>query len=144
MDELRYNIVYRLGDVYGDGHGGYEIMHLVANYPAEEIDKAYKKFVLKTGLDFTRDVCSEYEERYISEENLAILKEAGVVDDDYIKDYLIWDDDDPTYYLDLDTFIEIFEKIIRTELPDFKTVTRDLEEEEVESIEYAAYGLTEP
>ena len=143
MDELKYNIVYRLGDVYGDGHGGYEIIHLVANYPAKEIDKAYKKFVLKTGLDFTKDVCSDYEENHISDKNVEILKEAGVIDDDYIKNYLLWDDDDPTCYMDIDSFIDIFERIICTELPDFKTVARDLEEEVVECIDYAAYGLTE-
>ena len=118
-------------------------MHLVANHPAKEIDEAYKKFVLKTGLDFTRDVCRNYGENYISDKNVKILKEAGVIDDDYIKSYLLWDDDDSTCYMDLDSFIDIFERIICTELPDFKAAARDLEEEVVGCIEHAAYGLTE-
>ncbi|MBR2245633.1 MAG: hypothetical protein IJ880_01180 [Bacilli bacterium] len=140
MKELKYNICYNLGDVYGDGHGGYEIKHLVSNYPAGEIDKAYQNWVLKTGLDFTKDVCDEYEDHSITDEQLDILKKTGVIDDEYIKENLEYDND---YWFDLDTYIDVFERIIRTELPDFAVMVRDLEEEAITCINYAAYGLTE-
>lgn len=138
MDELKYNICYSLGDVYESGHQQYVTLHFTSNYPASAIDKAYVTFVAKTGFDYVRDVCSDYEDNIITEECLNILKELKVIDDDYINENMKWDDE---YHMDIYIFIDVFEKIIQTELPNFKTKVRNLDEDEVKCISGAAYGL---
>lgn len=140
MSELKYNVCFTLGDPGGDGHANTSDYHMASNYPAKEIDAAYKKATEILGFDFVDKVGADYQDSKLREPYFSILVEKGVINkEDYEYEY-----EGETHldtYLDEDDFISIFEDICRLVLPDLIIDYRDLDEEQIFSLEGAAYGI---
>ena len=140
MSELKYNVCFTLGDPGGDGHANTSDYHMVSNYPAKEIDEAYKKATEILGFDFVDKVGADYQDSKLREPYFSILVEKGIIEkEDYEYEY-----DGETRldtYLDEDDFIDIFESICQLVLPDLEIGYRDLEEQQIFSLEGAAYGI---
>ena len=135
-----YNVYFTLGDPSGDGHANTSDYHMVSNYSAEEIDEAYKKATEILGFNFVEKVGLEYEDNELHEPYLSILIEKGIIKkEDYKYEY-----DDKTLldiYLDESNFIDIFKNICKLVLPDLVINRRNLEEQQISSLEGAAYGI---
>lgn len=140
MSELKYNVCFTLGDPGGDGHANTSDYHMVSNYPAKEIDEAYRKATEILGFDFVEKVGADYQDSKLREPYFSILVEKGIIKrEDYEYEY-----EGETHlnaYLDEDDFIDIFEKICNLVLPDLALNYRDLDEEQIFSLEGAAYGI---
>lgn len=135
-----YNVCFTLGDPSGDGHANTSKYHMVSNYPAKEIDEAYKKATEILGFDFIKNVGVDYLDNELHEPYFSILIEKGIIkEEDYKYEY-----DDETLldtYLDESDFIDIFKSICKLVLPDLVINRRDLEEQQISSLEGAAYGI---
>ena len=140
MSELKYNVCFTLGDPSGDGHANTSEYHMVSNYSAKEIDEAYKKATEILGFNFVEKVGSDYEDNELREPYFSILIEKGIIkEEDYKYEY-----DGKTLldtYLDESDFIDIFKSICKLVLPDLVIKGRDLEEQQISSLEGAAYGI---
>ena len=136
----KYNVYFILGDPSGDGHANTSEYHMVSNYSAKEIDEAYKKATEILGFNFVEKVGSDYEDNELREPYFSILVEKGVIKkEDYEYEY-----DGKTLldtYLDESDFIDIFRNICKLILPDLVIKGRDLEEQQISSLEGAAYGI---
>lgn len=71
-----YQFNVNIGDWSDDGHGKTDTFLFESNYPVDHLQKAYKKSVKTTGLELS-DVCREYEEDKINEDDFAKLKKLG-------------------------------------------------------------------
>ena len=136
----KYNVCFTLGDPSGDGHANTSEYHMVSNYSAKEIDEAYKKATEIFGFNFVEKVGSDYEDNELREPYFSILVEKGVIKkEDYEYEYngkTLLDT-----YLDESDFIDIFRNICKLILPDLIIKGRDLEEQQIFSLEGAAYGI---
>ena len=136
----KYNVCFTLGDPSGDGHANTSEYHMVSNYSAKEIDEAYKKATEILGFNFVEKVGSDYEDNELREPYFSILVEKGVIkEEDYKYEY-----DGKTLldtYLDESDFIDIFENICKLVLPDLVINRRNLEEQQISSLEGTAYGI---
>lgn len=136
----KYNVCFTLGDPSGDGHANTSEYHMVSNYSAKEIDEAYKKATEILGFNFVEKVGSNYEDNELHEPYFSILVEKGVIKkEDYEYEYngkTLLDT-----YLDESDFIDIFRNICKLILPDLIIKGRDLEEQQISSLEGAAYGI---
>ena len=140
MSELKYNVCFTLGDPGGDGHANTSDYHMVSNYSAKEIDEAYKKATEILGFNFVEKVGSDYQDSKLREPYFSILVEKGVIKkEDYEYEY-----DGKTLldtYLNESDFIDIFRNICKLILPDLIIKGRNLEEQQIFSLEGAAYGI---
>ena len=136
----KYNVCFTLGDPSGDGHANTSEYHMVSNYSAKEIDEAYRKATEILGFNFVEKVGSEYEDNELREPYLSILIEKGIIKkEDY--EYEYEGKIHLNTYLDEDEFIDIFRNICKLILPDLVIKGRDLEEQQISSLEGAAYGI---
>lgn len=156
-----FNCTFILGDRWCDGHGCTSEYHIVTSHSAETIVKAYKDFCDTYGFEYLREVGNEYEcFGGIPEKITNKLFDLGILTDksriirydesgekyknDKTDFYKNWDfKHDGCYEFDdcLDDFIEIFFNIITFMIPDFTYKVRDLEEETIEVLDGAGYGL---
>ena len=140
MTELKYNVCFTLGDPGGDGHANTSDYHMVSNYSAKEIDEAYKKATEILGFNFVEKVGVNYQDNELREPYFSILIEKGIIkEEDYKYEY-----DGKTLldtYLDKSDFIDIFKSICKLVLPDLVINRRDLEEQQISSLEGTAYGI---
>lgn len=140
MSELKYNVCFTLGDPGGDGHANTSDYHMVSNYSAREIDEAYKKATEILGFNFVKKVGVNYQDNELHEPYFSILIEKGIIkEEDYKYEY-----DGKTFldtYLDESDFIDIFKSICKLVLPDLVINRRDLEEQQISSLEGTAYGI---
>lgn len=138
MSELKYNVCFTLGDPSGDGHANTSEYHMVSNYSAKEIDEAYKKATKILGFDFVENVGVDYQDNELREPYFSILIEKGIIKKE---DYEYEDENYLNTYLNEDEFIDIFESICQLVLPDLVIDYRNLEEDQIFSLEGAAYGI---
>ena len=135
-----YNVCFTLGDPSGDGHANTSEYHMVSNYSAKEIDEAYRKATEILGFNFVEKVGSDYQDNELHEPYFSIFVEKGIIKkEDYEYEY-----DGKTLldtYLDESDFIDIFRNICKLILPDLVIKGRDLEEQQISSLEGAAYGI---
>ena len=140
MSELKYNVCFTLGDPGGDGHANTSDYHMVSNYSAKEIDEAYKKATEILGFNFVEKVGVNYQDNELHEPYFSILIEKGIIkEEDYKYEY-----DGKTLldiYLDESDFIDIFKSICKLVLPDLVRNRRNLEEQQISSLEGTAYGI---
>ena len=136
----KYNVCFTLGDPSGDGHANTSEYHMVSNYSAKEIDEAYRKATEILGFNFVEKVGSDYQDNELHEPYFSIFVEKGIIKkEDYEYEY-----DGKTLldtYLDESDFIDIFRNICKLILPDLVIKGRDLEEQQISSLEGAAYGI---
>lgn len=84
-----------LGDWSGDGHSITETVTIECNRNVETLKMAYERGVELTGINLTKDICSDYEDNKVSSEIIETLKVFGMVDlpDTYDEDsYSFWTD----------------------------------------------------
>ena len=140
MSELKYNVCFTLGDPGGGGHANTSDYHMVSNYSAKEIDEAYKKATEILGFNFVKKIGVNHQDNELHEPYFSILIEKGVIKkEDYEYEY-----DGKTLldtYLDESDFINIFKSICKLVLLDLVINRRDLEEQQISSLEGAAYGI---
>ena len=148
-----YNVCFTLGDPGGDGHANTSDYHMISNYPAKEIDEAYKKATEILGFNFVKKIGINHQElrnkvhevfyhqdNELHEPYFSILVEKGIIkEEDYKYEY-----DGKTLldtYLDESDFIDIFKSICKLVLPDLVINRRNLEEQQISSLEGTAYGI---
>ena len=135
-----YNVCFTLGDPGGDGHANTSDYHMISNYPAKEIDEAYKKATEILGFNFVKKIGINHQDNELHEPYFSILVEKGIIkEEDYKYEY-----DGKTLldtYLDESDFIDIFKSICKLVLPDLVINRRNLEEQQISSLEGAAYGI---
>ena len=140
MSELKYNVCFTLGDPSGDGHANTSDYHMISNYPAKEIDEAYKKATEILGFNFVKKIGINHQDNELHEPYFSILVEKGIIkEEDYKYEY-----DGKTLldtYLDESDFIDIFKSICKLVLPDLVINRRNLEEQQISSLEGTAYGI---
>ena len=135
-----YNVCFTLGDPGGDGHANTSDYHMISNYPAKEIDEAYKKATEILGFNFVKKIGINHQDNELHEPYFSILVEKGIIKkEDYEYEY-----DGKTLldtYLDESDFIDIFKSICKLVLPDLVINRRNLEEQQISSLEGTAYGI---
>ena len=135
-----YNVCFTLGDPGGDGHANTSDYHMISNYPAQEIDEAYKKATEILGFNFVKKIGINHQDNELHEPYFSILVEKGIIkEEDYKYEY-----DGKTLldtYLDESDFIDIFKSICKLVLPDLVINRRNLEEQQISSLEGTAYGI---
>lgn len=152
-----HNITFTLGDPSGDGHANTIDYHMVSNYSAQEIDKAYLDAKKVLGFDYCRKVGNEYCDSSIKRDYVKSLLSNNIITEKNIEmygtesvdydDILIYQDEDGEFHLNTDwgmkcgVFLELFERIVKLVLPDFVMTSRDLNEKTIHCLEGAAYGL---
>ena len=133
----KYNVCFTLGDPSGDGHANTCDYHMISNYPAKEIDQAYKKATEILGFNFVKKIGINHQDNELHEPYFSILVEKGIIkEEDYKYEY-----DGKTLldtYLDESDFIDLFEKICQLALPDLVINNRDLKEQKISSLEGTA------
>ena len=138
MSELKYNVCFTLGDP--GGHANTSEYHMISNYSADKIDKAYKEATEILGFNFVEKVGVNYQDNELHEPYFSILIEKGIIkEEDYKYEY-----DGKTLldtYLDESDFIDIFKNICKLVLPDLVINRRNLEEQQISSLEGTAYGI---
>ena len=136
----KYNVCFTLGDPSGDGHANTSEYHMVSNYSAKEIDEAYKKATEILGFNFVKKIGINHQDNELHEPYFSILIEKGIIkEEDYKYEY-----DGKTLldtYLDESDFIDIFKSICKLVLPDLVINRRNLEEQQISSLEGTAYGI---
>ena len=136
----KYNVCFTLGDPSGDGHANTSDYHMVSNYSAKEIDEAYKKATEILGFNFVKKIGINHQDNELHEPYFSIFVEKGIIKkEDYEYEY-----DGKTLldtYLNESDFIDIFRNICKLILPDLIIKGRDLEEQQISSLEGAAYGI---
>lgn len=140
MSELQYNVCFTLGDPSGDGHANTSEYHMISNYSSKEIDEAYKKATEILGFNFVKKVGINHQDNELHEPYFSILIKKGIIkEEDYKYEYdgkILLDT-----YLDESDFIDIFKSICKLVLPDLVINHRDLEEQQILSLEGTAYGI---
>ena len=140
MSELKYNVCFTLGDPGGDGHANTSEYHMISNYSADKIDKAYKEATEILGFNFVKKIGINHQDNELHEPYFSILVEKGIIKkEDYKYEY-----DGKTLldtYLDESDFIDIFKNICKLVLPDLVINRRNLEEQQISSLEGTAYGI---
>lgn len=140
-----HNITFTLGDPSGDGHGHYIIFHMQSNYSVKNITDAYNKATEILGFDFIKTCCVKYQESYIKPMYASILVKYGILNKISLEDTDFYGVSKGMYYIDdgVDEYVNIFIKIIKLVLKDFILEYRDLHEDSLSILDFAAYGLTE-
>ena len=69
---MKYTIALYYGDQSGDGHGMYETDYFYSNYRTKDIAKAISAVEETYGL-VVRNICSEYGQNYLTEEEYHII-----------------------------------------------------------------------
>lgn len=140
-----YNITFTLGDPSGDGHGHYVVFHMESNYSVQDITNAYNKATNLLGFDFINTCCVKYQESYIKPTYASILVKYGILNKISLEDTDFYGVSKGTYYIDegINEYIDIFIKIIKLVLKDFILEYRNLHEDSLDILDFAAYGLTE-
>jgi len=112
---MPYEITIPIGDWSKDGHEKCEEVTFISSHPVDALREAYLESIQKTGLTFDHDhegveICTEYEDRELSDEVQEKIKNLGF-DIDNI--------DDPEC-LDSEVLSDIILWFIGLSLPDFQ------------------------
>lgn len=140
-----HNITFTLGDPSGDGHGHYVVFHMESNYSVKDITDAYNKATEILGFDFIKTCCVDYQDFYIKPIYASILVNHGILNKISLEDTDFYSISKGSYCVDsgVEEYINIFIKIIKLVLKDFTLEYRDLQEDSLSILDFAAYGLTE-
>jgi|GEM_PF-5942548 len=142
-----YNIGFTLGDPWADGHGGYETYHMKSNYAPDVIKAAYIKASKLLGFDFIKECCAECDAYYIEPGYAKILADKGIINKKYLNKnpewipvgaYSLCEGEKAT-----DEFVDVFIDIIKLVKPDFILEKRNLQEEDLDILNGAGYGITD-
>ena len=119
----KYTINLVLGDVSGDGHQQSHTETILSNLDVHDFLNAYTKGSTLAGVDIT-ELCKDYEDNIIPEEDIAKLKKAGL---DFAISDGIW----------IQEFVAIYLFIVK--LGDSSFTYEDLDKEN--TIKIGGYGI---
>jgi hypothetical protein len=103
------NITVVIGDWSNDGHGQTETYHLQSNYSIDKIKTLIKEFQSKFGFDPTDKYCCNYQESYLTLNDIEEL--IPILGKDYFKYYnKIYD----VYHLDTLTYTALVFDLLKT------------------------------
>lgn len=116
-----------------------------SNYSIKNITDAYNKATEILGFDFIKTCCVKYQESYIKPTYASILVKYGILNKISLEDTDFYGVSKGMYYVDdgVNEYVDIFIKIIKLVLKDFTLEYRDLHEDSLSILDFAAYGLTE-
>lgn len=120
-----------MGDWSNDGHGRTEKVVISTDFTREEVEKAFKAGVEKTGFDITTH-CEDYEDGSVPNALYDYFDKAGV---EYGN---IREDNESTQGIGYDDFVKIWFKTCEIGNPDFKYTQVSHYENE---IRIGGYGL---
>lgn len=115
MSDIKHCINLSLGDWSHDGHCKTSVFTIQSSLGYKELEGAYKKGVEIVGLDIREEIAFEYEDNKISQEDLNKLRVQGYdvkLDEVY--------NDKTSYYLDENTFVDMFLWVVKKGNPKFK------------------------
>ena len=140
-----YNITFTLGDPSGDGHGHYVVFHMESNYSVQDITNAYNKATEILSFDFIKTCCVEYADHCIKNLYTPILVKYNIIKTERLETEDYYSISKGDYYIEDGTeeYVDIFIKIIKLVLKDFILEYRNLHEDSLDILDFAAYGLTE-
>lgn len=140
---MEHNLMFTLGDPSADGHGHTAEYHLTSNYSASEISEAYRKTTELLSFDLVEDIGNEFEGDYwVPSEYAEELVKLGIIEEDDLEEGgRTYGPPAGSYYLDTDSFGDLYFKIAQYSLPDLVWEDHDLQEEEICDLYGAAYGL---
>jgi len=113
-----------LGDWSGDGHNIYEKILLQSNHPVDVIQDAYLASCKLTGVDLSEEVCSDYQDSYMSVETFDKLKEYGLTDDIIASEL----DEDCGYFLGNIEYVNLWIWFVLLSLPEESTLVHIVDE----------------
>lgn len=126
-------IHFELGDYSGDGHGFSDSFYKKSNYSVEQITEAYAKAVNIVGVDLVEDVCTDYEDYHVTQEQYDKLLKHGLIEEE---------EDVEDFYIDIDLYLDIFEAMIKLVLKDFWWIDFPESCENLDILNGAGYGIT--
>lgn len=85
MAELNHIIEFEVGDYSHDGHNMSEVVLIRSNYSGKEIDKGFEQLGKQHNIDF-QNICEEYEDSVIHEDDVKKLIELGSMTDENLED----------------------------------------------------------
>ena len=86
-----HRIAVEVGDWSRDGHNQSEIIYYICTADEHTLEMLYAEGTKILGVDLVEDICANYEECYIRDENiLAVFLEHGIIDADWIEDDEMW------------------------------------------------------
>lgn len=131
------SVIYlTLGDWSNDGHGRTERFAIESNLPRSLFVEAYEAGASKLGVNVMRDVACDYEDGYISEEDLQKFRDAGFLfkfESDFPEE-----NKDPEDGLDQEQFVELFLFTVKQGDPSFVYKDVDLN---AGNVNIGGYGL---
>lgn len=138
-----YYIGFTLGDPSNDGHGMTSEFHIETSHSIKSIEMAYKRATEKLGWNYLETICSEYEDCTINSEQIEdIDKNLDLDIKDILPSWCIRDLERKGYcHIGEDSFLEIFFEIITSEILDFEWNYRELDEDILDILDGAGYGL---
>ncbi len=140
---MEYNIGFILGDPSADGHGQTAEYHFVSNHSAKEISEAYKKTTKLLSFNLVKEIGNEYMgDSWVPAEYAAELVKLGIIEEDDLEvESIEYGPPAGSYWLDVDSFGDLYFMIAKYSLPDLEWDYRDLQEEEIYDLYGAAYRL---
>lgn len=94
MEQYKFALV--VGDHSHDGHNQVEKFIVISNKPMKDVQEAYRKGVVRCGVDLTRFVAAEYDDPYIYAEEVNLFKRN---DDKFVIENFGDEDSDKKYFL---------------------------------------------
>lgn len=135
--ELKYNVYFTLGDPSRDGHGQTQEYHFRSNYSAKQIDELFKRLNSELGIN-VKKWCEDYEEDTLNEDQYSKLLSIGVIKEDDENLYL---NDNQYYVEDKTIFVDLAFSCIKHICPDFEYKYNTFNENCINTLQGAAYGL---
>lgn len=131
-----YRINFVLGDWSNDGHGRTETYHYSSNYSGEEIESAYYRAVLKTGIDIKKSVAVKYDGPFLYTTEYDVLRELGYNMGDWAEEDILRKG---KVYIEENTdMVDMYMTLVKTELPD---IVYELANDDAHTIRGMGYGL---
>ena len=120
-----------IGDWSEDGHGSYEKVYFKVNYPVDAIQQAYKDSCRKTGVQFNHNenytgtekhriydqIWTEYDNDAIRPAEGKILREYGVITDEYLTERGLMEEDSYIINLSPKDAADIIMRFIALSMP---------------------------
>lgn len=121
-----------IGDWSQDGHESYDEIYYCVNYAVSDIRQAYKDSCRKTGVQFNHNtnyvnpgesniydqILTDYENNYIRPYEIEVLREHGVITDEYLNGHGLEETDDGICITEPEDVADIIMRFIALSMPE--------------------------
>jgi len=128
--KLQHKIALTYGDPSADGHGISETDYYISSHTTGRIIDAVKQTERKLGFKWSTDICADYQQCCLTQEEFTIFKDAGIAIDDYV-------DPDPEWR-NVHDFSGLYLAVAKFSLPSLKT---EFIEDDADVIDIDGYGM---